>query len=333
MKIKKVCVLGGSGFVGTSIVNKLAMAGVSVRVLTRAREHAKEVAVLPGVEVVEANIFDPAALQRQFSGMDAVINLVGILNEEKVARTDRHATRRGGFHEVHVELPRKIVHACQTSGVKRLVHMSALNANVDAPSEYLRSKGEGEAIVFKAGRGGDPESDSGGGLEVTVFRPSVIFGRKDAFINLFARLLRIAPVFPLASPNARFQPVFVEDVAQAYATCLDIPATFGQGYDLCGPKSYTLRELVELAGELVGCKRKIIGLSPRLSYLQAWAMEWLPGKKIMTRDNYYSMQVDSVCSGGFPAIFDIKPSALESVAPTYLMESGPYQAYRSAAGR
>lgn len=342
MNIKKVCVLGGGGFVGIHVVNKLGMAGYSVRVLTRTREHAKTVAVLPDVEVVEANIFDPAELNRHFAGMDAVINLVGMLNEEKVGRVDKPMARRGDFHEVHIELPRKIVHACAASGVKRLLHMSALNADPNAPSGYLRSKGLGEAIVLEAGTRHNenenwylngPKFVHGYGLEVTTFRPSVIFGREDSFINMFAGLLKIAPVLPLASPDTRFQPVFVDDVAQAFVASLNNSDTFGQSYDLCGPKAYTLRELVELVGTITGRKRRIIGLCPRLSYLQAWLMEWLPGKKIMTRDNYLTMQVDSVCNDEFPRIFDVKPSALEAVAPGYLAESSPYQGYRSAAGR
>lgn len=342
MNIKKVCVLGGGGFVGIHIVNKLGMAGYAVRVLTRKRERAKSVAVLPGVEVVEANIFDPAELKRHFVGMDAVINLVGILNEETIARADKDKAYAGDFYEVHVELPRKIVHACAASSVKRLLHMSALNANPGAPSAYLRSKGLGEAVVLAAGMRGsgkdsvepdDARFIRAYGLDVTTFRPSVIFGREDAFINLFASLLKIAPVLPLASPDTRFQPVFVDDVAQAFVTSLNHSETFGQSYNLCGPKAYTLRELVELVGDMTGRKRKIIGLCPRLSYLQAWVMEWLPGKKIMTRDNYYSMQVDSVCQGEFPPVFEIKPRALEAVAPGYLAESSPYHGYRSAAGR
>lgn len=342
MNIKKVCVLGGGGFVGIHVVNKLSMAGYSIRILTRTREHAKHVAVLPNVEVVEANILDPNELHRYFAGMDAVINLVGILNEQKTGRIDKPMARRGDFHEIHVELPRKVVHACASSGVKRLLHMSALNADPCAPSAYLRSKGVGEAIVREAGMRhsedenwylNGPKFVHGYGLEVTTFRPSVIFGREDSFINMFAGLLKIAPVVPLACPDAKFQPVFVDDVAQAFVSSLNDSDTFGQSYDLCGPKAYTLRELVTLVGAMTGRKRRIIGLCPRLSYLQAWIMEWLPGKKIMTRDNYFSMQVDSVCSGEFPRIFDFKPSALEAVAPGYLVESSPYQEYRAAAGR
>lgn len=313
MNIKKVCVLGGSGYVGTHLVNKLCMAGYAVRVLTRTREHAKSVMVLPGVEVVEANIFEPVELNRHFAGMDAVINLVGILNENKP----------GGFQEVHVELPRKIVQACAAAGVKRLLHMSALQADPSGPSAYLRSKGQGQAVVL----------EQGNALAVTVFRPSVIFGQEDSFLNMFASLLKITPLLPLASPDAKFQPVFVEDVAQAFVASLGNPATFGQSYDLCGPKVYTLRELVELVGSITGSKSRIVGLCPRLSYLQAWMMEWKPGKKLITRDNYYSMQLDSVCNCEFPRVFDVKPSSVEAVAPLYLIEASPYHGHRSAAGR
>lgn len=313
MNIKKVCVLGGSGYVGTHLVNKLGMAGCSVKVLTRTREHAKTIMVLPNVEVVEANIFDPVDLNRHFAGMDAVINLVGILNE----------TRPGGFQQAHVELPRKVVQACAATGVKRLLHMSALQADPNGPSAYLRSKGLGQAAVL----------EQGNGLAVTVFRPSVIFGREDSFLNMFAALLKITPLFPLACPDAKFQPVFVEDVAQAFVASLRNPATFGQSYDLCGPQIYTLRELVELVGSMTGSKSRVVGLNPRLSYLQAWMMEWKPGRKLMTRDNYNSMQVDSVCKCEFPRILDIRPSSVEAVAPLYLTETSPYHGHRSAAGR
>ncbi|MFH2211004.1 MAG: complex I NDUFA9 subunit family protein [Pseudomonadota bacterium] len=342
MNIKKVCVLGGAGFVGTHMVNKLEMAGYAVRVLTSKRDHAKNVSVLPKVEVVEANIFDPSELSRYFSGMDAVVNLVGILNEGKPGRVDKPMARRGDFHEVHVELPRKVVHACAATGVKRLLHMSALNADPNAPSAYLRSKGLGEAIVRESGMQhsenenwylNGPKFVHGYGLAVTVFRPSVIFGREDSFTNMFARLLKIAPVLPLASPSAKFQLVFVEDVAQAFVASLNNQATFGQRYDLCGPKVYTLRELVDLVARITGRNSKIINLSPQLSYLMAMVMEWIPGPKLMTRDNYLSMQVDSVCDCEFPRIFDVKPRALEAIAPDYLSQSHHYHGFRSAAGR
>lgn len=342
MNNNKVCVLGGGGFVGRSIVNQLEKTGYAVRILTRAREHAKSMTVLPDVEIVEANIFDPADLQRCFTGMDIVINLVGILNEDKTSRVDLPTARRGDFHEIHVELPRKIVHACAASGARRLLHMSALNADPNGASAYLRSKGLGQAVVLESAMQHSehekwyldgPKFVHAYGLDVTVFRPSVIFGREDSFINLFARLLKFAPVLPLASPNARFQPIFVEDVAQAFVESIANPATFGKAYDLCGPKAYSLLELVNMVNEMTGAERKIIGLPPQLSWLMAAIFEWMPGRKLMTRDNYHTMQTDSVCQGNLPEEIKLDLRAIEAVAPEYLARFDQYRGYRHAAGR
>jgi NADH dehydrogenase len=186
--------------------------------------------------------------------------------------------------------------------------MSALQAHEHGPSRYLRSKGEGEGSVLRA---------ADHGLKVTVFRPSVIFGAEDSFLNLFSPLVRLAPIVPLACPEARFQPVYVGDVAQAFVASLALPATFGKRYDLCGPRAYSLRQLVRYVARLNGVCPVIVGLGNRLSYWQARLMELSP-LKMMTRDNYYSMQVDSVCDCPFPAVFDIRPTALEAVAPTYI---------------
>ena len=288
-------------------------AGISLRIPTRHRERAKELLVLPTVDVVEANVHDNAVLDRLLTGIDAVINLVGILH--------------GDFGSAHVELPRKIMAACNRNGIARLLHMSALNAGVDRPSAYLRSKGEGERIVIASG------------LMTTIFRPSVIFGPGDSSLNLFAKLARWLPVLPLASPDAKFQPVFVENVAHAFAASLTAPNTFGQSYDLCGPKCYSLRQLVEYAAHVTGHDPAIIGLNDGLSYLQALMMEFLPGK-LMTRDNYYSMKVDSVCGSGalsnFTEVWGIRPTELEEVAPLYLANRMPrerYDRYRNRTGR
>lgn len=325
--IRSVCVFGGSGFVGQHVVHRLHEAGLFVRVPTRRRERAKELLVLPNVDVVEADIHDPATLTRLLAGMDAAINLVGILHEDRVGRVDLPSARRGDFHEVHVELPRRIIHACRAQGVRRLLHMSALGANPVAQSAYARSKGVGEALVREAdlpNRESDerwyldgPKFIRGEAMATTVFRPSVIFGRGDSFLTLFARLVRRLPVLPLACPHARFQPVFVEDVARAFAEALSNPATFGQAYDLCGPRVYTLLELVQYVASLEGRHPIIIPLSDRLSYWNAWLLEHLPGS-LMTRDNYYAMQTDNVCHGPFPAVFGFEPLALEAVAPHYI---------------
>jgi uncharacterized protein YbjT (DUF2867 family) len=316
MQIGQVTIIGGSGFVGRHIARLLATRGVRVVVPTRNRERAKrELIVLPTAEVVRADVHSPADLDAVVSGSDAVINLVGIL----------HETRRGAFDRAHVELPGKIVAACRRVGVSRLLHMSALGAAPQAPSAYLRSKGEGEAVVTQA---------HGEALAVTVFRPSVIFGDGDSFLSLFARMQRVMPLVLLGSPHAKFQPVWVEDVARAYADALGDRDTFGQSYELCGPKVYSLRELVALAGRISGHPRRIVGLGKRASYLQALALEFSP-VKILTRDNVRSMSVDNVCSCGWPRLFAFVPTPLEAVAPSYLSPRARrhYDGFRTRAGR
>src|SRR5262245_14120052 len=298
MEIRSVTIVGGSGFVGQNLAHILAERGMSVTIPTRYRERAKrELIVLPTVEVLEANVHADADLDRAIAGADAVVSLVGIL----------HESRGDDFTRVHVDLPRRIAQACKRQGVGRLVHVSALGANPQGPSRYLRSKAEGEAALHIAAEA----------MQMTIFRPSVIFGRGDSFLSMFARLLSLFPVIPLGSPGARFQPVWVEDVARAIADALEERDTFAQTYELCGPKVYTLRELVELTGEATGRRRPIIGLGPGLSHLQALVMEFLPGR-ILTRDNVRSMQVDNVCACGWPQIFGFSPAALEAVLPTYL---------------
>lgn len=345
MNIQRICILGGSGFVGTHLVSQLAARGLRVRVLSHRREMAKALILLPTVEVIEADVHDQHELIRHFRGMDAVINLVGILHEDKVGRADLPSARRGDFQKIHVELPRKVVHACGEANVRRLLHMSALGADPNSRSAYQRSKGIGEALVREAGMRhvehenwylDGPKFVHGYGLDVTIFRPSVIFGRGDSFLSMFARLLRLFPVLPLANAGARFAPVHVEDVARAFADSLDNPATYGRTYDLCGPRVYSLKALVAYVGEVIGKRRSILALGRWPSYFQAWALELMPGRKLMTRDNFYAMGVDNVCSGGWPAVFDFEPAALEAVAPEYLRADTPrarYEAYREGARR
>jgi len=345
MKIERICILGGSGFVGTHLVSQLAARGLKVRVLSRRREMAKELILLPTVEVVEADVHDQQELIRQFRGMDAVINLVGILHERTIGRVDLPSARRGDFQHTHIELTRKVIHAMGEAGVRRLLQMSALGADPNARSAYQRSKGIGEALVREAGRHhiehenwylNGPKFIHGYGLNATIFRPSVIFGRGDSFLSMFASLLKVFPVLPLASAGARFAPVHVEDVARAFTDSLDNPATYGQSYDLCGPRAYTLQELVRYVGEVTGKRRNILPLGKWMSYFQAWAMEFKPGSKLMTRDNYYAMSTDNVCAGGWPSVFDFQPATLEAVAPEYLRPGTPrarYEGYRESARR
>lgn len=309
----KICILGGGGFVGRNLVSQLARRGHRITVPTRQRQRAKDLLVLPDIEVVETDIHDLAKLGRLLAGQDAVVNLVGIL----------HGSRQA-FEYAHVELPAKVVAACRANGVRRLLHMSALGADGGSRSVYQQSKAGGEKRVLMA-------KD----LDVTVFRPSVIFGPGDNFLNLFADLLELAPVVPLADGHARFQPVHVADVARAFALAVDDPATFGQAYNLCGPKAYTLAELVRIVADTLGLKRAVVPLNPSLSYLFARLMELKPGRKLMTRDDHYAMLVDNVCPEGFPGLFGT-PAALEGRLD-YLVGRdgirGRYDLFRSRAGR
>jgi uncharacterized protein YbjT (DUF2867 family) len=299
MPRKNICVLGGTGFVGRRIAAHLIGAGHRVLIPTRRYARNRDLTVLPTARLIEGDIHDMTFLRRTCADMDAVINLVGILNER----------RRSNFASVHAALPSKVADACQQSGVKRLLHMSALNASHEAPSLYLRTKAQGEEAVHRAAN-----SD----FHVTSFRPAVIFGKRDSFTNRFASLLRSTPgIFPLACADARLQPVHVEDVAQAFVRSLDEHKTFGQRYALCGPNVYTLRQIVEYVASLSGLRRRVIALNDTWSSLQAALLELFPGKPF-SLDNYRSLKVDGVCPAGFPSLFGIAPATLESIAPTYL---------------
>ena len=300
MKLQRVLVVGGSGFIGRHVVAALVRRGIKVTVPARRRERAKHLILLPTVDVIEANVLETGVLERLARGQDAVINLVGVLHGPD-------------FDTPHVQLPRAIVAACRASGVKRLVHMSALGAAVDGPSEYQRSKGRGEQAVLEAK-----------GLDVTVFRPSVVFGPEDRFLNTFACLARFTPVLALPCPDARFQPVYVGDVAEAMVASLAELDSHGRSYELGGPREYTLRQLVQRVCQWTGRRRLIIGLPDRLSYLQAWFLERLP-MQLMSVDNVRSMSAANTTGARFP--FGMQPQALEAVAPAYLVPSGHRERY------
>ncbi len=300
MHHRSILLIGGSGFIGTHIAARLADAGYAVTVPTRRYPRARHLLVLPTVQVVEADVYDPAALDRLLARADAVINLVGVLHS-------RPGRPWGpAFERAHVELPRRLAEAGRRLQVRRVLHMSALGAAADAPSMYQRSKAEGEKILLASG------------LDVTAFRPSVVFGPEDNFLNMFVHLQRLAPVMPLGGADAKFQPVFVGDVADAFVRALDDPATIGKVFELVGPRVYTLRELVQLAGVYSGHRRPVFGLPDALARLQAWLLEFMPGGPLMSRDNLDSMKADNVASGQYPLPPHWQPQPLEAVAPGYL---------------
>lgn len=305
MAFRNLLVIGGSGFIGSRIVAQLGTMGVDrISVPTRRLARAKHLQVVPTVRLCEENVHDDVALDRLMAGVDAVINLVGVLHSK---RGEAGSSYGPGFARAHVELPRRIVAACRRHGVRRLLHMSALGADRNGPSMYQRSKADGEAAVLA-----EPS------IATTIFRPSVVFGPEDNFLNMFASLQRVFPVMPLAGADARFQPVYVGDVAQAFCNALNNRATYGKTYELAGPSVYTLRELVRLAGAMAGCKRPVIGLPSALGRLQATVLEFLPGGPVMSRDNLDSMRVDNVASGPIAPELGIVPTPLEAVATDYL---------------
>jgi uncharacterized protein YbjT (DUF2867 family) len=306
-----ILILGGTGFVGRSVCDKLVErnggGGAQIVVPSRRPARAKHLQLLPTVRLAEADVNNEAELGALVRGRDAVVNLVAILHGSEAE-----------FRRAHVELPLKLARVCAAAGVRRVVHISALGvaplasstsaSDSAAPSRYLRSKSAGEAVLAAAG------------LDLTILRPSVIFGEHDRFLNLFARLQAVFPVMPLAGADSRFQPVWVQDVAAAIVRCLDDDSTIGKLYECAGPEVYTLRQLVEAAGRWSGNRRRVFGLPHALGQLQALAMELLPGEPLMSRDNLASMRIANVETGQAPGLRDlgITPATLDSVVPDYL---------------
>ena len=302
-----VVIVGGSGFIGRALASVLISRGQSVRIITRRREQARDLWLLTKIEIVEANPHDEAALYDAFENADRVVNLVGVLHSK--------AGKPWGadFDTAHVKLPARIARCMNRRKIRRLVHISALGAADHGPSMYLRSKAAGEAAL-RANQN----------IDLTILRPSVVFGADDQFMNLFARLQKFAPIIPLATPHARFQPIDVRDLASAIANCLDNPATIGKNYECVGPDVLTLYELVHWAGVYAGCPRPIIPLPDSAAWMQAWIMENLPGKPLMSRDNLASASVPNVGSAPMSPDLGIDhPLSIHAVVPTYLGKESP----------
>ena len=283
-KTKNVLVIGGSGFLGQAVCNQLAKAGYRITVPTRRYDRAKHLLTLPTCQIIEANIHDRATLGRLVSGQDIVVNLLGVLHSKPGKPYGQN------FRVNHVEFPKALCTAMSKHGAKRIVHISALGVGVQnpAPSMYLRSKTDGEAVV----------KDSG--LAWTILRPSVVFGREDKFLNTFASLAKIAPFIPLAGADARFQPVSVSDVAKAVCACVEDQGkdTLHNTYDLVGTEIFTLKELVKLSARAVGKNPLVFGIPDVAAKAQAFLMELAPGEPLMSRDNVDSMKIDNIRTSG-----------------------------------
>jgi len=307
----RVLVIGGTGFIGQQLVGRLVAQGDSVFVPTRRLPSARELLVYPTVTVLPGDVYDEAVLDGLMNGMDAVINLVGVLHGSAPKAGQPYGPE---FERAHVELPRLIAKACVRSGVQRFVHVSALGASAQGTSAYSRSKAAGEAAIMAVAK----ENPL---LCVTILQPSVVFGPKDKFMNMFAGLARFFPVLPLAGSKAKMQPIYVVDLAQAIANCLVNKHTCGQTYEMAGPNVYTLGELVTLAAKYSGHPRPVIDLPMSIGRMQAWFFECLPGEPLMSRDNLDSLKTDNVATKPMDPVFGVIPTPLEAIVPSYLRKT------------
>jgi uncharacterized protein YbjT (DUF2867 family) len=318
MRALSIVVLGGTGFLGTRLVARLIKEGHQVTVLSRDRERHKHLLVLPGLTLENCDVYQEPQLSERFRGQNVVINLIGIRNERGFGGA--------GFRRAHTELTQHVLLAARSAGVPRLLQVSALKASPDAPSYYLRSKGEAEKLI----------RDQNSTLDWTILQPSVMFGPGDSFLNRFSGLLAAIPVaFPLARPNAKLQPVWVDDVVDALLSCLHGGASSRQTYELGGPRVYTLREAVGLVAALTGRRRWIIGLPGMFGWLQGAFMNFVPGRPFST-DNFRTLGVDSVCKEDGFAKLGIKPKSMAASARLFLgsqEDNARLSRNRAAAGR
>jgi len=309
-----VMLLGGSGFVGGHLARRLSRDGHRITVVTRHAPSARRLKIIPGLKLMQFNPYDVERLTLELDGHDALINLVGILNE---------SGRDGsGFKRANVDLVRGAIEACKGAGIRRFIQMSSLRAG-EGESHYLKTRGQAEELV----------RDSG--LDWTIFRPSTIFGPDDSFLNRFATLLTISPMLPLARAETEFAPVYVGDVVEAFARALPDSDSYGQTFELCGAERVRLREVVEWVAHEKGMRRAVFGLPDALGRLQGMVLDFVPGKPFSS-DNFKSLLLNSVCSDDGFARLGIDPWGMREKAREWLQSDNRqsrYQEYRRGAGR
>ncbi len=293
-KFSKVVILGGTGFIGAQLATKLSPKSEKIVIPTRNIESNSGLKLIPNLKIVKTNIKDERSINQLFKDADLIINTVGILNE---------LDEDNSFDKIHYQITKKISHCIKKNNVKRYLHISSLNADPKSIGKYLKSKGQAEDFLI---------SETSSFCKLTIFRPSIVFGESDSFFNKFATLLKFLPIFPLACPNAKFMPVYVEDLTDFMISTINNVDSYGKKIDVTGPNEYTFRELINQTLIALKIKRIIIPLNNFLSQVQARVFEKLPGK-LFTMDNYQSLQIDSCSDKGFKG-----SSSIEDIIPRYL---------------
>ncbi|MBJ41134.1 MAG: epimerase [Gammaproteobacteria bacterium] len=306
--LNKIVILGGTGFIGSELAVKMSKLSQTVVVLTRNIETNKDLKLIPNIELVACNIHDERSLRENFKNTDVVVNAVGILNE----------FGDNSFKLLHYLLIKKISAAMRVNKVNRLLHISSLNADIRAKSEYLRTKGKAEDYLL---------SETKDFCNVTIFRPSIVFGDNDAFFNKFATILRFSLVFPLACHNSKFMPVYIGDFTDFIISTVSSTNTYNTKINVTGPKEYTFREIIETTLRILKIKRIVIPLNNTMSKIQAYIFQRLPGK-IFTMDNFEYLQVDSISTDGFKGT-----TSIEDIVPRYLNIDDSFKDLRKKSGR
>ena len=309
VKISKCVIFGGTGFVGSNFAQKLSSLASEIVVVTRDIERNKSLKMIPNLKLVLVSISDSKSIRDILKNAEIVVNTVGILNEFDQINT---------FENIHFRFLQRLSQEIKVNKIKRFLHISSLNAKTDQVSDYLHTKGKAEDFIL---------NEMSLFCNTTIFRPSIVFGEEDSFFNKFAKLLKFIPIFPLACPSAKFQPIYVGDLTDYMISCISDIETYNERIDMVGPRTYTFSELIKLTTKIMGIKRIIIPLNDSLSKIQAYVFQNLPGK-LFTIDNYHSLQIDSVSENGY-----VGKTTVEQKLPNYLNIKDKSEELRKKAGR
>jgi len=289
---KRICIIGGTGFVGRVIARQAIDAGHQVIVTSRHPERARDMLV-NGIQVLKSDITTGKGIAQAIQGCDTVINLVGLL----------FPTRKNTFEEAHTKGAKRVIEVCENAGVSQLLHMSALlSEDAIRHTEYGKSKQQAEELVRQSG------------LNWTIFRPSIIYGEHDSFLMRFKSLSAVGPVLPIIAGDTKFQPVWVEDVARAFVSSIANPKVTKHVYTLAGNDVYTLKTMIRMWMKALGRERTLISMPNIAAKILASISKLLP-VPVITSDQLKLLQYDNIAQGeAFPSIFG-SPSSFESLLP------------------